>query len=426
MIIARALTKRLAPSRRSTAVDLDVREGDRYGLLGPNGSGKTTLVRMLLGLVYATSGRIEVLGRRMPRLAREVLPQIGALVEARPRYPHLSGRTNLALFDAAGPRRGRRRTPPAPVDEALERVGLAGIDRRPVQGLLAGHAAAPRPRGGADAPTAAAYPRRADERAGSRAASGDVRDLLGRAERGGVTVFVSSHLLAEVEQLCTRVGVLDDGRLVLQEDLAALRAPTGRIVLDTPDADQVAGAARRPGRAPRWAAAAGPLRRRGRAQRAAGRRGAAGQLDRPAAAHAGGGRALGDRHRLGSHRGHHMIKVELVKLLRRPRDLGIERPADLRAAVRGGGVHHGHPPGRRRLARAARSCPPCCRTARSTRRPRWRSCCRCSCRRGGGRGRGLDRGRGRRGSASATCWCARSAGPGCWSPSSSRSSCTCC
>ena len=90
------------------AVDLDVREGDRYGFLGPNGSGKTTLVRLLLGLVYATSGEIEVLGHRMPARAKTVLPQIGALVEGPAAYPHLSGRRNLALLDAAGPGGGRR------------------------------------------------------------------------------------------------------------------------------------------------------------------------------------------------------------------------------------------------------------------------------------------------------------------------------
>src|SRR5262249_25686986 len=75
------LTKRYGGVTAVSAVGLEVRAGDRYGLLGPNGSGKTTLVRMLLGLVYATSGEIEVLGRRMPRYAREVLPQIGALIE---------------------------------------------------------------------------------------------------------------------------------------------------------------------------------------------------------------------------------------------------------------------------------------------------------------------------------------------------------
>src|ERR1044071_5457388 len=104
MIATRALTKRFSSILAVDGVDLDVREGDRYGLLGPNGSGKTTLVRMLLGLVYATSGEIEVLGRQMPRHARDVLPQIGALIEEPAAHPHLAGRANLTLLDAAGPR----------------------------------------------------------------------------------------------------------------------------------------------------------------------------------------------------------------------------------------------------------------------------------------------------------------------------------
>ena len=120
MIITRALVKRYGPITAVRSVDLDVREGDRYGLLGPNGSGKTTLVRMLLGLVYATSGEIEVLGRRIPRHAREVLPQIGALIEEPAAYPHLSGRANLTLLDAAGP--GRRVPHGAP--------GASGSTRR--------------------------------------------------------------------------------------------------------------------------------------------------------------------------------------------------------------------------------------------------------------------------------------------------------
>ena len=240
MIITRALTKRYGAVTAVRSVDLDVREGDRYGLLGPNGSGKTTLVRMLLGLVYATSGDIEVLGRRIPRHAREVLPQIGALIEEPAAYPHLSGRVNLALLDAAGPGGGAaRRTRRQRVDEALEQVGLAGVGRRPVKTYSLGM----RQRLG----LAAALIRRPrllvlDEPGNGLDPRGirDLRELLVGLNEAGVTVFLSSHLLAEVEQLCTRVGVLDDGRLVLQEDLAALRAPTGRIVLDTPDADQVA------------------------------------------------------------------------------------------------------------------------------------------------------------------------------------------
>jgi ABC-2 type transport system ATP-binding protein len=246
VIVTRALVKRYGPVTAVRSVDLDVREGDRYGLLGPNGSGKTTLVRMLLGLVYATSGEIEVLGRRIPRHAREVLPQIGALIEEPAAYPHLSGRANLTLLDAAGPggrvsgvRVPARRTRRQRVDEALEQVGLAGIDRRPVKAYSLGM----RQRLG----LAAALIRRPrllilDEPGNGLDPRGirDLRELLTRLNETGVTVFLSSHLLAEVEQLCTRVGVLNDGRLVLQDDLAALRAPTGRVVVDTPDADRVA------------------------------------------------------------------------------------------------------------------------------------------------------------------------------------------
>ena len=240
MITTRALTKRYGTVTAVRSVDLDVRDGDRYGLLGPNGSGKTTLVRMLLGLVYATSGEIEVLGRRIPRHAREVLPQIGALIEEPAAYPHLSGRANLALLDAAGPGgRAARRTRRRRVDEALEQVGLAGVGRRPVKTYSLGM----RQRLG----LAAALIRRPrllvlDEPGNGLDPRGirDLRELLTGLNEAGVTVFLSSHLLAEVEQLCTRVGVLNEGRLVLQDDLAALRAPTGRIVLDTPDADQAA------------------------------------------------------------------------------------------------------------------------------------------------------------------------------------------
>jgi ABC-type multidrug transport system ATPase subunit len=240
VITTSVLTKRYGAVTAVRSVDLDVREGDRYGLLGPNGSGKTTLVRMLLGLVYATSGEIEVLGRRMPRHAREVLPQIGALIEEPAAYPHLSGRANLALLDAAGPggwaaRRTRRRR----VDEALEQVSLAGVGRRPVRAYSLGM----RQRLG----LAAALIRRPrllvlDEPGNGLDPRGirDLRELIIGLNDAGVTVFLSSHMLAEVEQLCTRVGVLDAGRLVLQDDLAVLRAPTGQILVDTPDADQVA------------------------------------------------------------------------------------------------------------------------------------------------------------------------------------------
>jgi ABC-2 type transport system ATP-binding protein len=236
MIVTRSLTKRYGPVLAVDQVDLVVREGDRYGFLGPNGSGKTTLVRMLLGLVYATSGEIEVMGRPMPRRSAEVLPQIGALVEGPSSYGHLSGRANLALIDAAG-RAGARRTRRARIAEALERVGLSGIDNRPVKryslgmrqrlGLAAALLRAPRLLI-LDEPTNGLDPR------GIR----EVRDLLSELNKAGTTVFMSSHQLTEVDQLCTRVGVIDQGRLVVQEELEVLRGPTGRVMVRSPDVDR--------------------------------------------------------------------------------------------------------------------------------------------------------------------------------------------
>lgn len=225
------LTKRYGSVLAVDGVDLRVAEGARYGFLGPNGSGKTTTVRILLGLVHPTSGHFELLGERRPK---RTLAHVGALVEAPAAYGHLSGRANLALFDAAGPgggRRNRRRR----IDDALETVGLAKVGSRPVKAYslgmrqrlgLAG-ALLRRPRLLIlDEPTNGLDPR------GTR----EVRDLLLGLNAEGTTLFLSSHLLAEVEALCTRVGVLDRGRLVIQDDLAVIRQPTGRVLVRTPDA----------------------------------------------------------------------------------------------------------------------------------------------------------------------------------------------
>ncbi|NIH83641.1 ABC transporter ATP-binding protein [Amycolatopsis granulosa] len=237
MITTHALTKRFGRTVAVDAVDLRVREGDRYGFLGPNGSGKTTLVRMLLGLVYASSGEIEVLGRPMPRRAAEVLPQVGALVEGPGAYAHLSGRRNLVLLDAAGG--GARRSRRARIEEALERVGLAAVDQRPVKAYSLGM----RQRLGLAA-ALLGHPRLLvlDEPTNGLDPQGikEIRDLLVELNAHGTTVFLSSHLLAEVEQLCTRVGIVDRGRLVLEDDLAVLREPTGRVLVATPDVAQAA------------------------------------------------------------------------------------------------------------------------------------------------------------------------------------------
>jgi ABC-2 type transport system ATP-binding protein len=234
LIATTGLTKRFGPTLAVAGVNLRVREGDRFGFLGPNGSGKTTTVRMLLGLVYPTSGEIELLGRPVPRHVREVLPRVGALVEGPAAVPHLSGRTNLSVIDSAGPRQGNRRDRRRRIEDALEQVGLAGIDRRPVRAYSLGM----RQRLG----LAAALLRRPrllilDEPTNGLDPRGilEIRELLLRLNRAGTTIFLSSHLLSEVDELCDRVGIVDSGRLVLQDDLAAVRAPTGLIVLETPD-----------------------------------------------------------------------------------------------------------------------------------------------------------------------------------------------
>ena len=235
VIRTRDLTKRYGDLRAVDAVNLDVREGDVYGFLGANGSGKTTTVRVLLGLVLPTSGEAEVLGEPMPASRRTVLPRIGALVEGPGAYPHLSGRANLALLDASGPDRSPRLARRRRIGEVLEQVGLDPADGRPTRTYSLGM----RQRLG----LAAALMRRPpllvlDEPTNGLDPQGiqEIRLLLLELNAAGTTVFLSSHLLAEIEQMCTRVGVLERGRLVVQEQLDVLLRPTGLITVRTPDA----------------------------------------------------------------------------------------------------------------------------------------------------------------------------------------------
>ena len=258
MIVTRGLVKRFGRVTAVAGVDLRIPAGIRLGLLGPNGSGKTTLVRMLLGLLHATAGEAELLGEPMPHHAARVLPRVGALVEGPAAWANLSGRANLRLIDAAGPGRGRDRR--QRVDDALERVGLGGIDRRPVRAYSLGM----RQRLGIaaallrapelvllDEPTNGLDPR----------GIGEIRELLVGLNEAGTTVVLSSHLLGEVDALCHRVGVMDAGRLVLESDLDALRAPTGHVLVRTPDPAAAVTAVDGPGRRPRRRHARRPPRR---------------------------------------------------------------------------------------------------------------------------------------------------------------------
>ena len=208
--------------------------GSVFGFLGPNGSGKTTTIRLLLGLASATSGQIEVLGRRIPEDLRIVLPEVGALVEGPGFYPYLSGAANLHRLDTADGHAtsATRRTR---VQTALERVGLSHAAGKKVKAYslgmkqrlgIANALLTPRRLLVLDEPTNGLDPQ------GTR----EVRSLIRSLAAGGTTVFVSSHLLAEIEQVCTDAAVMSVGRLVAQGTIAELRGVGGaRERLESPD-----------------------------------------------------------------------------------------------------------------------------------------------------------------------------------------------
>jgi ABC-2 type transport system ATP-binding protein len=234
-IASSGLTKRFRGGQLAVdGVDLAVPAGSVYGFLGPNGSGKTTTIRMLLGLAYPTSGSARVLGTPMPDGAVRVLSRVGALVEGPAFYPYLSGWDNLARYDAAD-RTAAAGTARARIGEAMERVGLTGAARKKFRNYslgmkqrlaIAAALLAPRDLIVLDEPTNGLDPQ------GTR----EVRTLIRQIAADGITVFVSSHLLAEVEQVSTHVGVMRLGKLVFQGELAALRRTAApRVAVRTGD-----------------------------------------------------------------------------------------------------------------------------------------------------------------------------------------------
>ena len=234
-IVTTGLTKRFGAQTAVDGIDLAVPRGSVYGFLGPNGSGKTTTIRMLLGLLRPTGGEARVLGAPMPQSLDTVLPRVGALVEGPAFSPFLTGEQNLARFDAAD-RHSPSRTRTARVAAALERVGLAHAAGKKAHAYslgmkqrlgLANALLMPRELLVLDEPTNGLDPQ------GTR----EVRSLIRSFAADGTTVFVSSHLLAEVEQLCTHVGVMSGGRLVAQGTLDDFRRRSGptRVRVRTPD-----------------------------------------------------------------------------------------------------------------------------------------------------------------------------------------------
>ena len=236
------LTKRFRSGQVAVdGIDLVVPRGAVYGFLGPNGSGKTTTIRMLLGLVRPTAGAAWLLDQPMPKDVGGVLPRVGALVEGPAFHPYLSGRANLVRLDScdatAPPATSRTR-----IDESLERVGLTAASGKPYRQYSLGMkqrlglaAALLRPREllVLDEPTNGLDPQ------GTR----EVRHLIRELSAEGTTVMVSSHLLSEIEQVCTHIGIMGRGKLLAQAERGELESDDDVRVVVTTTPDHVADAA---------------------------------------------------------------------------------------------------------------------------------------------------------------------------------------
>ena len=239
--VTRGLTKRYGDLAAVDTLDLTVERGELFGFLGPNGAGKTTTIRMALGLVFPTGGEVDLLGEPVVR-DRAPLARVGALVEEPAFWMYLSGRRNLEYVARAGRDRTEVRRRLALVDDTLEVVGLAAAADKRVKAYSQGM----RQRLGLaqalvgtpdllvlDEPTNGLDP------TGMR----EMRLLLRRLADEGTTIFVSSHLLSEVEAMCDRVGVMASGRLVAEGTPGSLRGGTDRVRVQVDDVARARAAA---------------------------------------------------------------------------------------------------------------------------------------------------------------------------------------
>jgi ABC-2 type transport system ATP-binding protein len=231
VIETRALTKKFGERAAVNGVDLTVPAGVAFGFLGPNGAGKTTLIRTLLGLTQPTSGEVALLGLPQPAKRAEALARVGAIVEEPKFHPHLTGRENLKIIAAARDRAAEQRIP-----GSLDRVGLAqraddrvktySLGMRQRLGIARCLIADPallildEPMNGLDP-----------------AGILEMRRLIRAFVDEGRTVFLSSHLLDEVEKTCDQVAIVDQGRIVVQGavgEIAAQGDPTVLVEVDDP------------------------------------------------------------------------------------------------------------------------------------------------------------------------------------------------
>lgn len=231
------LTKSFGSHNAVDAIDLRVPRGSIFGFLGPNGSGKTTTIRMLMGLANISAGEVSMLGYSIPSEIGKALPKVGALVEGPAFYPYISGRDNLMRFDAAD-RYADPATRSDRVDAALAKVGLTQAAGKKVHAYslgmkqrlgIANALLQPRDLLVLDEPTNGLDPQ------GTR----EVRNLIRSLALEGITIFISSHLLVEIEQMCTHLAVMSQGKIVAQGSVEELSASqTLQLKLVTADTDR--------------------------------------------------------------------------------------------------------------------------------------------------------------------------------------------
>jgi ABC-type multidrug transport system ATPase subunit len=231
------LTKHFGKLKAVQDLDLQVQEGDIYGFLGLNGSGKTTTMRMILRLIRPTAGRVSIFGQDVQKDFIAIMRRVGSLVELPAYYPYLSAVKNLEILRLA-----TGGLPASRIPEVLETVGLRDRMHDRVgtysqgmrQRLGIAMALLPRPRlVFLDEPTNGLDPQGMNH----------IRDVIQELNRKeGVTFLLSSHLLHEVEITCTRVGIIKEGRMVLQDTMRAILARTVTGVRIVCDQAQKAGA----------------------------------------------------------------------------------------------------------------------------------------------------------------------------------------